>query len=249
VRGRTLFGDGKVVHWGEVWTPGANWATTLEVDRDVRIEGRPLPKGKYSLWLIPQPSPAAWTLLIARTARRFHTRLPPADDEQLRVPVRPEEGAYMETLAWYFPVVTPEGATLRMHWGTTVVPIQIGVEMSRPESVSEERRTPYVGSYRMRITPGAGRQPYDVELVVADVNGFLELRTQPAGAFGDAKVDLVPVLDHRFHLASTQLAKLRDQAFTIPGMLLVFEVANGRARSVELLGYDNSVAGRGQRVR
>ena len=26
---------GGVVHWGELWTPGANWATTLEVDRDM----------------------------------------------------------------------------------------------------------------------------------------------------------------------------------------------------------------------
>ncbi len=35
-RGReNLFGG--VVHWGEVWTPGANWATTLEVDRPVAL--------------------------------------------------------------------------------------------------------------------------------------------------------------------------------------------------------------------
>src|SRR5512143_2421518 len=34
-----------VVHWGQWWTPGANWATTIEVDRDVRVEGQLLPKG------------------------------------------------------------------------------------------------------------------------------------------------------------------------------------------------------------
>src|SRR5206468_7050387 len=34
-RGRKLFGPDGVVKWGEVWTPGANWATTMEVDRDV----------------------------------------------------------------------------------------------------------------------------------------------------------------------------------------------------------------------
>ena len=53
-RGRTIFGErGVVVKWGEVWTPGANWATTIDVDRDVKNDGRPLPKGKYSLWLTP----------------------------------------------------------------------------------------------------------------------------------------------------------------------------------------------------
>jgi hypothetical protein len=33
---------GKVVKWGGRWTPGANWATTIEVDRDVRLNGEGL---------------------------------------------------------------------------------------------------------------------------------------------------------------------------------------------------------------
>jgi hypothetical protein len=245
-RGRALFGDGKVVHWGEVWTPGANWATTIEVDRTVRVHGQPLPKGKYSVWLIPQAAPAPWTLLFARTARLFHTRPPSPGDEQLRVPVRPEQSVHMETLAWYFPVVTPEGATLRMHWGTTVVPVQIGVDMARPATLALERRTPYLGTYRMRVTPSSGRQPYDVELVVADENGSLKLRTQPNGAFGAAELDLVPVSDGRFHLASAQIARLEGQLYTEPGLLLVFDLVDGHARTVEMVGYDGRVAGRGQ---
>ncbi len=31
----------------------------------------------------------------------------------------------MEVLAYYFPVVTPDSALLRLHWGTTIVPIWI----------------------------------------------------------------------------------------------------------------------------
>ena len=53
-RGRdSLFG--KVVTWGEHWTPGANWATTIDVDHDVRLNGRRLPTGKYALWTVVQP--------------------------------------------------------------------------------------------------------------------------------------------------------------------------------------------------
>ena len=37
VRGRTIWGE--VVPWGGRWTPGANWATVIEVDRDVLING------------------------------------------------------------------------------------------------------------------------------------------------------------------------------------------------------------------
>ncbi|HEX9484759.1 MAG TPA: DUF2911 domain-containing protein, partial [Gemmatimonadaceae bacterium] len=38
-RGReTLFGSSDVVRWNEVWTPGANYATTLEVSKPVKLE-------------------------------------------------------------------------------------------------------------------------------------------------------------------------------------------------------------------
>ena len=126
-RGRDpLFGG--VVKWGEKWTPGANWATTLEVDRAVEVNGHALPKGKYSVWMIPQPR--EWTVILHRSARRYHTQRPNEADEQLRFTVPPEEGAHMETLAWYFPEVRRDGATLRMHWGSTIVPIRVQVRDS-----------------------------------------------------------------------------------------------------------------------
>ena len=43
----------------------------------------------------------------------------------LRVEITPEEGAHMETLAVYFPVVVRDEAVMRVHWGRTIVPIRI----------------------------------------------------------------------------------------------------------------------------
>ena len=124
-RGRdSLFG--KVVRWGQTWTPGANWATTLELDRDALVEGHPLPKGKYSIWMVPERE-SDWTVILSRDAHRFHTRPPEAKDEQLRFTVRPQQGAHMETLAFYFPAVDGDSATLHMHWGTTYVPMRVRV--------------------------------------------------------------------------------------------------------------------------
>jgi hypothetical protein len=51
-RGRDPLFGGRVVHWNEVWTPGANWATTLEASKDVTLNGQRVPKGKYSVWLV-----------------------------------------------------------------------------------------------------------------------------------------------------------------------------------------------------
>jgi hypothetical protein len=242
-RGRNLFGDGAVVKWGETWTPGANWATTFETTRDVRIEGQPLPKGRYSLWLVPQVPPASWSLVFAKTARRFHTRRPRADDEQLRVPVKPEQGMHMETLAWYFPVVTPDGTTLRMHWGSTYVPVQIGVDLPAQAALPAEERALYPGTYRMRVAPDAG-QPFDVDLVVRDANGTLKIRTTPRDLFGH-EVDLVPLGERRFHVTDPSPGKFRGQSYTEPGMVIQFDDASGHAAAVQVLGYDGTVMARG----
>jgi hypothetical protein len=119
-RGRPLFGA--LVPWGKPWTPGANWATTIELSDDVLMDGQPLAKGRYSIWTIPEEQ--QWTVIFSRADRSFHTRYPEGQDA-LRVQVHPVTGSHMETLALYFPVVGPDSAVLNIHWGTTVVPLNI----------------------------------------------------------------------------------------------------------------------------
>ena len=119
-KGRDLFGA--LVKWGATWTPGANWATTIELNKDITVEGQPLNAGKYSIWAIPQE--AEWTMIFSKEDHVFHTKYPEGKDA-LRVHVKPTSGNHMETLAWYFPVVGPDSAVLAMHWGTTIVPLAI----------------------------------------------------------------------------------------------------------------------------
>jgi len=247
-RGRKLFGPDGVVKWGEVWTPGANWATTIEVDRDVTIDGHPLPKGKYTLWLTPQAPPAPWSLAFSRVTHRFHTRPPGADDEQLRVSVKPEQvGMHMETLAWYMPVVMPDGAALRLHWGTTSVPVQIGVEMPRLATLPPDQVPAYVGTYRTHITPALGA-PYDVDIVVQNDADTLKMRSQPRDIFG-ALVVMLPVTDGRFHTAYPGVGTFKGQYYAEKGMIFAFKLDGDRAKSFEMYGYDNTVVGRGERVK
>jgi hypothetical protein len=121
-RGRDLFGA--LVPWGRVWTPGADTATTITVSTDVKIEEQTLPQGTYSLWTEPQKD--RWTVIFNKVHPVFHTRYP-AGQDVLRVTTAPREGAHMETLAFYFPVVDGTHAELVLHWGTTVVPLRIDV--------------------------------------------------------------------------------------------------------------------------
>jgi len=120
-RGRRLFGG--IVRWGEVWHPGADSATTIQFNRAVLVEGRPLAAGRYTLWTIPDS--LQWTVIFSRAVNVFHVPYPGAALDVLRVTVRPEQADHMETLAYYFPVVGPDSAVLRLHWGTTVVPVHI----------------------------------------------------------------------------------------------------------------------------
>jgi hypothetical protein len=126
-RGRVLFGDsGAVVLYGATWTPGANRATIVELSRGSRIAGQPVAAGKYSVWTTPGRD--EWTLILNRIWDTHHAIYPGEADDVLRVGVKPETGAHMETLAYYFPVVQPYRGVLHMHWGTVILPISIEVE-------------------------------------------------------------------------------------------------------------------------
>lgn len=51
--GRNIFGE--LVEYGKVWRLGANEATELELFRDVKIDGKKINKGKYTLYAIVNP--------------------------------------------------------------------------------------------------------------------------------------------------------------------------------------------------
>jgi len=121
-RGRALWGH--LVPWDSIWHPGADSATRISFDHDLLLEGKALKAGEYSLWLIPREK-AAWTVIVSRAAHTFHKPYPGAELDVLRIDVMPETVSHMESFAIYFPSVLREEATLRLHWGTTAVPIHI----------------------------------------------------------------------------------------------------------------------------
>ena len=121
-RGRALFGQ--LVPWDSVWHPGADSATRIAFNHPVRIEGREVKTGEYSVWLIPRAS-RPWTVILSRAAHTFHKPYPGAARDAYRFDVTPETGAHMESLAFYFPSVVRAEAVLRMHWGETIVPLRI----------------------------------------------------------------------------------------------------------------------------
>src|SRR5438046_9965045 len=75
--------------------------------------------------LIPEEPPQPWTVILSRGVDVWHTQYPGESLDALRISVVPEQGDHMEVLAFYFPIVTSDSTVLRLHWGTTIVPITI----------------------------------------------------------------------------------------------------------------------------
>ena len=231
-RGRDpLFGG--VVHWGEVWTPGANFATTLTVDRAVKLDGHDLEAGSYSLWLIPQED--EWTMVVSAEPRLFHTVHPPEDTWVAEYALTPSEGAHTEVLTFDFPVVKPNHAVLRLRWGTTTIPFRIDVPGWEPYALDREDRPVYFGTFdmidekgdpiRLGFWEGDGLIQgvlYDREESVTDVEEPSEVRGW--------RFQLVPLGLHRFlmgHYRDGELVNTED------GFLLYTLDAGGAATGLE----------------
>lgn len=85
VKGRKIFGG--LEPYGKVWRTGANEATTFEVDKNVKIEGKDLPKGKYALFTIPGEN--EWTIILNKTADQWGAFKYDQSQDALRVTVKP----------------------------------------------------------------------------------------------------------------------------------------------------------------
>ncbi len=91
VKGRKIWGE--LVPYDKVWRAGANEATLIATDKDVSVEGKALPAGKYSLYAIPGEK--EWIIIINSATGQWGinrgdgtTTEDPAKDV-LRVTVKP----------------------------------------------------------------------------------------------------------------------------------------------------------------
>lgn len=64
-RGRVIWGE--LVPWGQVWRLGANFATHLVTDADLRIGETDLPAGTYTLWMLPDEQGRSQLIINGRT--------------------------------------------------------------------------------------------------------------------------------------------------------------------------------------
>ena len=122
-RGRELFG--KLVPYDQVWTPGADKATSIAVSRNIQVNGAALPRGSYSVWAIPRAD--QWTVIFNKKADAYHTEYPGEAQDALRLQISPQKVPHVETLTFSFPTVDGKDAVLEFSWGELAIPLSIRV--------------------------------------------------------------------------------------------------------------------------
>jgi hypothetical protein len=85
VKGREI--GKEIAPYGKVWRTGANDATTFEVSKDVKVEGKALAAGKYGLFTIPNKE--EWVVIFNKTPQQWGAYKYAEADDVLRVKVKP----------------------------------------------------------------------------------------------------------------------------------------------------------------
>ena len=86
VKDRVIWG--KLEKYNKVWRAGANENTTISFDKDVKIQGKNLPAGKYGFFIIPKEN-STWTIIFNKENSNWGSSKYREKEDALRVELQP----------------------------------------------------------------------------------------------------------------------------------------------------------------
>ncbi|MGN6641088.1 MAG: DUF2911 domain-containing protein [Mucilaginibacter sp.] len=120
------------------WRAGANENTTIEFSTDVKIEGQPLPAGKYGFFIAYDPNEC--TLIFSKNSTSWGSFFYKPDEDVLRVKVKPVPAdKSVEWLKYEFTDETPSSAVVALQWEKLVIPFKIDVDVVGTQLASFRR--------------------------------------------------------------------------------------------------------------
>src|ERR1700744_6741297 len=122
-RGSKLFGD--LISYGQIWRLGANEATEIEFFQDVKIDGKTLKKGRYTLYALVNED--KWTLIFNKETDTWGAFAYDPSKDVLRSTVAVEKKSEItEAFSIAFHKTTPKAANLVISWDDVLVELPIG---------------------------------------------------------------------------------------------------------------------------
>lgn len=121
--GRVIFGE--LIRYNELWRLGANEATEIEFYQHVKIGGKVIPKGKYTLYCIPAESD--WTFILNRDTDSWGAFKYDIKKDVVRVKVKIKKNSVpTETFSIYFDKTTT-GANMVVSWDVVSASLPISL--------------------------------------------------------------------------------------------------------------------------
>jgi Protein of unknown function (DUF2911) len=120
-KGRKVFGD--LVPYGQVWRAGANEATTFVAAEDLKVGGKDVPAGNYTIFAIPDQN--KWTLVISKKTGEWGTAYPGPGEDLVRVDMK---ASTVPSLVENFTIAfekSGDGCALRMEWEKTRASVEV----------------------------------------------------------------------------------------------------------------------------
>jgi hypothetical protein len=120
------------------WRGGANENTTFTVTHDVKVQGKPLPAGRYGLQFIPGQE--EWTVIFSKDADSWGSYWYDPAKDALRVTTKPEKSDYHEWLTYEFTTREPAKITAALKWEELQIPFTVSVDDVNRLWVDDMRR-------------------------------------------------------------------------------------------------------------
>lgn len=118
---RVVFGE--LVEYNQVWRMGANEATEIEFYRDVKIGGKKILKGKYTLYALVNPN--EWTIILNKETDTWGAFKYDQKKDVLRFAVPAQKVAEpADAFSMAFEKAT-NGMNLNIAWDTVLVSLPI----------------------------------------------------------------------------------------------------------------------------
>jgi Protein of unknown function (DUF2911) len=117
---------GKLIPFGKVWRLGADEATEIKFYQDVKIQGKTIKAGTYTVYAIPAET--EWTIIFNTDLDQWGAYSYNAANDVLRatVSVKKSENV-IEYFSMQFVKATEQEAILRMGWDNTIAELPISL--------------------------------------------------------------------------------------------------------------------------
>jgi hypothetical protein len=226
-----------------VWTPGANNATSLNVSKDVKLNGHAVPKGAYSVWFVVKRD-GDWIAVLDPNVKRYHMDPPDSSAAQIRFAIKPEPAPFTEVLTFSVPAIRANGGTLLFQWERVRIPIDIEVQPSLVMTLSAADAAPYLGRYS--YVDSSAKPAKTSVFTITHENGTLKGECEPADPYF-RKFALIRIAPDWF---APGVYDKTGQIYEVyrPEITYEFTIKNGRAVSLKVREEDDTISATASRL-